>query len=116
MTRKVAIFAFNGDPMCFGHALLNLMDMRERGYEAIMVIEGTATKQVRELMDEGKPFADLYALAKKEGAIDCVCQGCSSKMGTLEDAKGQGLKLCKELKGHPSVARYLEAGYEILIF
>jgi len=29
MSRRMAIFAFKGDLMCFGHALPNLMDMRE---------------------------------------------------------------------------------------
>jgi hypothetical protein len=116
MNRKIAIFAFNGEPMCFGHALLNLMDMRDRGYDAIMVIEGTATRQVVELNEGGKPFADIYAMARDSGAIDCVCQACSSKTGSLQSVMEQGLPLCKEMKGHPSVARYLEEGREVLIF
>jgi len=49
MSGKMSIFAFNGGAMCFGHAILNLMDMRERFYEAIMMIEGTATRQWTEL-------------------------------------------------------------------
>lgn len=115
MSRKIALFAFNGEPMCFGHALLNLMDMRGRDWDARLVIEGTATKQIVELDDPGKPFADLYAWARKEGAIDCVCQACSSKTGVLDKAKEQGLPLCKELKGHPSIARYIDEGFEIIV-
>jgi len=115
MTR-MAIFAFNGDPMCFGHALLNLLDMRDRGYDAKLIIEGTATKQVVELLDKRRPFADLYEKAKEEGLIDCVCQACSSNTGSLESAREQGLPLCKEMNGHPSVAKYIENGYQVLIF
>ncbi len=53
---KVALFAFNGDPMCFAHVLLNALDLKERGFDVKVVIEGTATTQVAELSDESKPL------------------------------------------------------------
>jgi len=31
MDKKVAIFAFHGEMMCFAHALLNALDMKEKG-------------------------------------------------------------------------------------
>ena len=31
---KVALFVFNGDPMCFFHVLLNALDLKEKGVEA----------------------------------------------------------------------------------
>jgi hypothetical protein len=31
MNKKVAIFAFNGEAMCFAHALLNAKDMKKKG-------------------------------------------------------------------------------------
>ena len=37
---KVVIFAFNGNPMCFSHVLLNVLDMAEKGMDAKVVIEG----------------------------------------------------------------------------
>ena len=40
--KKIALFVFNGDPMCFIHVLLNALDMKEKGYEARIVIEGAA--------------------------------------------------------------------------
>ena len=39
MEKKVAIFAFNGKPMCFVHALLNTLDMKEKGYDVKLIIE-----------------------------------------------------------------------------
>jgi hypothetical protein len=52
MDKKVSIFAFNGDPMCFAHALLNTQNMKENGYDVKWVIEGSATRQVKELLDQ----------------------------------------------------------------
>ena len=33
--KKVVLFAFNGDFMCFIHVLLNALDMHEKGYEVV---------------------------------------------------------------------------------
>ena len=37
---KIVLFVFNGDPMCFIHVLLNALDMKDKGYESKIVIEG----------------------------------------------------------------------------
>ena len=114
--RKVAVFAFNGEQMCFIHVLLNTLDMKSRGYDVKLIIEGTACRQIRELSDEKNPFSTLYDNVKEKGLIDCVCRACSNKMEALESADEQGLKLCAELKGHPSIARYMDEGYEVIVF
>jgi hypothetical protein len=36
---KVAMFVFNGDPMCFIHVLLNALDMHQKGDE-VKIKEG----------------------------------------------------------------------------
>jgi hypothetical protein len=127
--RKFALFAFNGDPMCFVHVLLNALDIKEKGHEVALVVEGSATKLVKLLSGgEGledfaeknpqmyKMIADLFAQVKDADMISCVCQACSNMMGSLEDAKELALPLCSELKGHPSMSRYIDEGYEIISF
>lgn len=114
--RKVALFAFTGEAPCVAHVLLNALDMKRRGYDVKVVLEGKATQQAKLLVEEGRPFANLYRAAKEQGLIDCVCQACAAVSGSLEAAIEQGLAVCDEMSGHPSVARYLEAGYEVLIF
>ena len=116
MNKKIAIFAFKGEVMCFAHALLNALDLKEKGVDVKLVIEGTATKQIKELADSSKPFANLYEKAKEAGLVDCVCKACSSKMGVLESAKEQNLVINGEMSGHPPMSEYLEAGYEVVIF
>ncbi|MDP8255249.1 MAG: hypothetical protein P9M14_05830 [Candidatus Alcyoniella australis] len=117
MENKAALFAFNGDAQCFVHVLLNAFDLRERGWEVRIVIEGTATKLVKLLHeDQTQPFAALYAKAREQGLIDCVCRACANKTGALQSALDQGIEACDEMNGHPSVGRYLEAGYQVLTF
>lgn len=115
--RKFALFAFNGEPMCFAHVLLNAVDLAARGHEVAIVIEGSATRLVKEYReDHTLPFARLYHRAIEEGLIGCVCQACAAKMGSKRAAESQNLPLCSEMTGHPSIGRYLEEGYEVLTF
>jgi hypothetical protein len=81
---KIALFAFNGEPMCFIHVLLNALDMSERGYEVKIVIESSATKLVPELAEGDNPVHRLYEKAKGLDLIDGVCKACSNKMGIPE--------------------------------
>ena len=114
MKQKVAIFAFNGEPMCFVHALLNTLDMQTKGYDVTLIIEGSATKLVKYFMDPNVPFAALYTQVKDAGLITCVCRACAAKMDSLREAEMQQLPLCREMSGHPSMASYLEQGYQII--
>ncbi len=116
MSKKIALVAFNGEPMCFVHVLLNALDMKEKGYEVKVVIEGSATKLVNELVKEGVPFGELYAKVKEAGLFDCICKACAAKMGALDGAIAQGLDARGEMTGHPSLARYMEDGFEIITF
>ena len=114
--KKYVLFAFNGDPMCFVHVLLNTLDMEKRGYAVKLVIEGSATKLIPELVKPGAPFAHLFEEVKKKNLIDCVCNACAEKMGVIAAVREQDLPLCAELKGHPSMARYIDDGYQIITF
>lgn len=116
MKKKVVLFAFNGDPMCFVHVLLNALDMNERGDEVRVVIEGAATKLVETMAQKEAPFHSLYKQVKESGLIACVCEACANKTGSLQAARDQALPLCDELKGHPSMGRFMHEGYEVISF
>ena len=114
--KKVALFVFNGDPVCFVHVLLNALDMKENGYESKVVVEGAATKLIPDLEKTENPLHNLWVKAKGAGLIDGVCKACSNKMGTLDAVKAQGLSLLDEMTGHPGMARYRDSGFEIISF
>jgi len=114
--KKFALFVFNGDPMCFIHVLLNALDMKEKGDQSKIVIEGSATKLLPELAEPGNPLHKLWEKVKQAGLVDGVCKACSNKLGMLEAAKEQGLTLLDEMSGHPSMARYRHEGFEVISF
>ena len=114
--RKMALFVFNGDPMCFVHVLLNALDMKEKAYEVKVIIEGAATKLLPELAKSDNPLHKLWEKAKSAGLVGGVCKACSNKMGTLDAAKNQNLAILDEMTGHPSMASYRERDFEIVSF
>jgi hypothetical protein len=114
--KKVVLFAFNGELMCFLHVLLNALDMKTKGYQVKVVIEGTATRLIPEFAKEGNPAHALYGRAREQGLIDGVCKACSNKMGTLEAAVKEGLALLDDMSGHPSMTRYQSEGFEVITF
>lgn len=114
--KKLALFVFNGDPMCFIHVLLNALDMKAKGYEVKIIIEGASVKIIPELVKSGNPLNKLWQKNLEKGLIAGVCKACSSKMGTLEAAKAHGLTLLDDMSGHPSMSAYRDNGYEIVTF
>lgn len=116
MAHKVVLVAFNGEPMCFVHVLLNALDMHKRGYDVKVVIEGSATRTANLLNDPAQRFAKFYEQVKARGLIDCVCKACAVTMEALEGIEAQGLPLCGEMTGHPSLAKYIDQGYQVITF
>lgn len=114
--KKVVLFAFNGDLMCFVHVLLNALDMHENGSAVKIVFEGSATKLIPELVKESNPFSNHYRKVTELKLIDCVCKACANKMDALDAAMEQNLPICDELSGHPSMRTYIEQGYDIITF
>jgi hypothetical protein len=53
---------------------------------------------------------------EQAGLIEGVCKACSSKLGSLEASKEQGLTLLDDMSGHPSMAAYQDKGFEIITF
>ena len=113
---KIALVAYTGELMCFGHVLLYADEFAASGYEVKLIIEGAAAGLVAELGKEGTPFAQLYEKVKAKGLIDCICKACSVKMGSHDEAVRQGLAVRGEMQGHPSLEGYVREGYTILTF
>lgn len=113
---KVALVGFNGEDMCFVHVLLNALDMRDKGFDVRLVIEGSAVRQVAVLAEPDHPFAGLYAKVREAGLIWAVCRACAVKMGSLEAAEQQGLPVRGEMSGHVALADCLRDGYRVITF
>lgn len=114
--KKVALFVFNGDPMCFIHVLLNALDMKDKGYQCRVIVEGAATLLIPALDSQEHPLHQLWQKTIAAGLVQGVCKACSQKLGSLEFSKEKGLALLDDMNGHPSMAGFRSQGYEIITF
>jgi hypothetical protein len=113
---KFALFAFNGESMCFIHVLLNALDLHAQGNEVRVVIEGAACRLIPDLVKEESPLFRLSEKARALNLIEGACRACSNKMGTLEAAKEHGFKLLDEMSGHPAMSSYIAQGFAVVTF
>ena len=102
--------------MCFIHVLLNALDMDAKGEEVKIILEGASVKLLPKLAESGNPLNGLWKKNLEAGLVEGVCKACSSKLGTLEATKEQGLTLLDGMSGHPSMSAYRDEGYEIITF
>ncbi|MBA3007295.1 MAG: cytoplasmic protein [Proteobacteria bacterium] len=116
MPKKVLLVAFQGQPMCFIHVLLNGLELQANGHQCKIIIEGEATRLIPEISQEGHFLNALYCQMLENGLLEGVCRACSSKMQVLENIKKEGLPLLDDMAGHPGMAKYIEQGFEIINF
>ena len=109
--KKIALYAFKGDKMCFMHVLLNAVDMSSKGIEVKVIIEGEAVKLIEQFIESKNP---LFSKVNRMGLIDCICKACSAKMGVLEYNEKSGIRISGEMNGHPPMEAYIKDGFEII--
>jgi hypothetical protein len=116
MQKKILLVAFQGQPMCFIHVLLNSLELQAKGHQCRIIVEGEATKLIPEISRDGHFLNGLYRRMLEKGFFAGVCPACSSKMQVLEEIQKAGLPLLDDMSGHPGMAKYIEQGYEIINF
>jgi hypothetical protein len=114
--QKKALFAFQGDPMCFIHVLLNGIDLYERGLEGLIIIEGEAVTLVPKMCKPDHFLSTLYQKAKTLGILHGACRACATKLKVAKEIEKECIPLIGDMSGHPSMGSFIEKGYEIITF
>lgn len=97
------------------HALLYTQELHENKCDVKLVFDGGGTKWVPEISKPDHPAAPLFSAVKGTGAILGVCGFC---MGAFEADRGaiekSGIPVVAEYQGHPSIARLVLDGYQVI--
>jgi len=113
---KVVLFAFRGDPLCFIHVLLNGLDLKQRGQEGRIVLEGEAVTLMGPMSESGHFLNPLYQKARDAGLIYGACKACATKLDALDSIEKEGIPLVGDMANHPSMGAFTEKGYRIITF
>lgn len=112
--KKIAIVSFNGEMSCFVHALLNVWNYHEKGYEVALIVEGASTARLSDITKS--PQAPLWEKIVQAGLVRSVCKACAAQLGSLEAAQEQGLPIDAALSGHSDLEVFTKQGFEIILF
>ena len=122
MKRKFMFLLFTDEQCRLNHAFMYAIDMRKKGYEVRIIIEGPSTQCLGRLAEGGK-FPGLFREAHSLGLIAGACKtasgGCSTgkKDRNVADIAGEsGVKMLADLDGHAGIETFVNEGYEIMVF
>lgn len=113
---KAVLFAFRGEIPCFAHVMLNAIDMREKGFDVQVVLEGESPKVIGELSRQSHPMHKLFEQTKSLGLIAGACKACAHATGALDAVLAEGLPLLDGMHGHAGMAGWIQKGFRVITF
>lgn len=99
------------------HALLYARELKEHGHEIVLMLDGAGTEWAEEWTkpDSPHPLAPAYRKLRDAGVTEIVCDYCSGAFQVKGKLRERGVPLTAEFEGHPSVARWVDQGYRLLV-
>jgi hypothetical protein len=97
------------------HALLYAKELHEAGNHIQLIFDGGGTLWIEEFKKPDNKLAPLYQTLKSHGIITGVCDFCIDAFeGDKELVENEELPLVSDYNGHPSVAKLVSDGYQII--
>ena len=122
MKQKLLFMVFTDEACRQNHAFMYALECSAQGHEVRIILEGPAAACVNRLAEGGK-FRELFSRARKAGLIEGVCRtasgGCSTgekARNTAGTAENEGLSLISDLDGHAGISRFVDTGYQVVVF
>jgi len=99
------------------HALLYAKELDEHGHEVVLVFDGAGTEWAAEWTDPKSQhkLAPMYRALSEKGLTRIVCDFCAGAFQNKEELQKHQAPLVDEYQGHPSIAKWADRGYQILI-
>lgn len=98
------------------HALIYAGDLAEHGHAVVLIFDGAGAGWPNELNKPENPFHKHYLRIKQLGIVEEICDYCADAHDVKEDlSRAQERLLTGEYKGHPSLGKWADRGYHILV-
>ncbi len=99
------------------HALLYARELREHGHDAVLVFDGAGTEWAEEWTNPSSQhkLAPMYRELSKQGLTNVICDFCANAFAVKQSLQERRVPLAAEYDGHPSIAKWADRGYRIII-
>lgn len=117
--QKVAVIVLadnetHGDMGRIANALEVAKEFKEGGDQVKVIFDGAGTKWIGTLSDNQNQMNPLYEAIKD--TIEGACYFCSGAFGVRNEVEKAGIPFLKDYDGHPSIKKYVDAGYQVITF
>jgi len=99
------------------HALLYSQELHDHGHEVTLVFDGAGTQWVDEWSNPNSQskYKSLYDNLRREGVTLVICDYCATAFQARTHIEQEKELLSAEYQGHPSIAKWVDQGYEVII-
>ena len=95
------------------HALIYAKELKEGGYDVVLIFDGAGTGWAKLMRDPNHKLHAKFQELKNRGVIEEVCDFCAGAFKVKKDL--QGAPLIGDFDGHPSLKKWIDKGYQVLI-
>lgn len=99
------------------HALLYSKELKEHGHEVVLLFDGAGTEWISEWSkpDSTDKLAPMYKELREAGITNVICDFCANAFQVKSSLEENKAPLTAEYEGHPSIAKFADRGYQIII-
>ena len=98
------------------HALMYSKELAESGYEVVLIFDGAGTTWARELRKKDNKLHSQYTEIARMGITEEICDFCAGAFKVKEALAGdKDAALIAAYNGHPSIVKWIEKGYRIIV-
>ncbi len=98
------------------HALLYATELAEEGYPVVLIFDGAGTGWANELRKPENPLHKHYLKIKELAVVEEICDYCADSFEVKDNLPEQQKKLLVgDYEGHPSLVKWIEKGYRIIV-
>ena len=99
------------------HAFLYARELKEHGHEVVLIFDGAGTEWAEELSNPQSTsfLKSSYEVVKAQGIVEIICDYCAGAFKVKEPLIERQQPLVGEYEGHPSIARLVDEGYQLIV-
>lgn len=98
------------------HAILYATELKKGGHPVTLVFDGAATGWAKALRDPKNKLHNKFMALKGMGVVEEICDFCAGAFKVKNSLEGSSdAVLSGEFEGHPSITKWVDQGYQIII-
>ncbi|MBI2104392.1 MAG: DsrE family protein [Candidatus Omnitrophica bacterium] len=99
------------------HAFLYAKELKEHGHKVVLIFDGAGTEWAEELSnpESQSQLKPMYDQLKQAGIVEIVCDFCAGAFAVKERLAQRQVPMTAEYAGHPSIAKWADEGYQLVV-